>query len=88
MNTNSTMTDKQTWLVIQAISKNGWCTPDQDIRLEMWANFRGASELVRNYLCKDGSGYIRDYYDGASTFYVMKYHLRDEEWTNLPSAQS
>lgn len=86
MNENSTMTEKQTWSVIQAISKNGWCAPHQDIRLEMWSNFRGASELLRNYLCKDGSGYIRGYFDGANTFYVMKFHLRDEEWTNPPSS--
>ena len=50
MNTNSAMNEKQTWAVIQAISKNEWCAPNQDIRLERWSNFSGASELLRNYL--------------------------------------
>ncbi|MBI5305721.1 MAG: hypothetical protein HY868_26570 [Chloroflexi bacterium] len=75
------MNEKQTWLVIEAISKNEWCGTNRDIRLDLWSNFRGSPDVLRNYLCKDRSGYIRGYYDEAGIFYVMRFHLRDDEWT-------
>lgn len=80
MDKNSALNEKQTWSVIEAISKNEWCGVTRDIRLDVWSNFRGSPDVLRNYLRKDGSGYIRGY-DEAGIFYVMKFHLRDDEWT-------
>ena len=81
------MNEKQTTLVKQAIEKNTWWDGDPDIRLDVWSNFHQSPDSLRNYLCKDGSGYIRGYYDGAGILYVKRYHLHDEEWTDSPSAQ-
>lgn len=86
MNKNSAMNEKQTRLVAETISKNGWCGATLDIRLDVWSNFHQSPEVLRNYLCKDGSGYIRGYYDGQGTFYVMRFHLRDAEWTDPKSS--
>jgi len=81
------MNEIQEQLVIDTIRKNGWWEADPGIHVEVWSNFRLSADLLRNYLCKDGSGYIRGYYDGASTLYVKKFHLRDEEWTDPVSSQ-
>ncbi len=81
MNKNSAMDEKQTWLVAETISKNEWCGADLEIRLDVWSNFHQSPDVLRTYLCKDGSGYIRGYYDGAGTFFVQRFHLRDEVWT-------
>lgn len=80
------MNEQQRELLYDTIQKNGWCGDTVGIRLEVWANFRDSPDLLRNYLCRDGSGYIRGYYDGAGTFYIKRYHLRDEEWLEeIPS---
>jgi hypothetical protein len=88
MNKNSLLNDKQTQLLIETIGKNGWCSADSSLRLDVWSNFLESPDVLRNYLCKDGSGYIRGYYDGAGTFYVMRFHLRDEEWREVKSSSS
>ena len=88
MNENALMDEKQTKLLIETIGKNGWCSTDSSIRLDVWSNFTQSPDVLRNYLCKDGSGYIRGYCDGAGTFYVMKFHLRDEEWREVKSSSS
>lgn len=75
------MNEQQRVLLKDTIQKNGWCGDGVEIRLEVWSNFRDSADLLRNYLCRDGSGYIRGYYDGAGTFYIKRYHLRDEEWS-------
>jgi len=86
MNQNISMNEKQIDLLTETIRKNGWCLPTQDVRVEVWSKFDQAPDLLKNYLCKDGSGYVRGYYDGVGIFYVMRYHLRDEEWRDSPSA--
>ena len=83
---DSAMNEKQTWLVIKTISQNEWCGANRDIRLAVWSSYPGSPEVLRNYLCKDRSGYLRGYYDGVGTFYVMKFHLRDDEWAEPQSA--
>ena len=88
MHSNSQMTNKLTWLVIGAISKNEWCGTNEDIRLAMWSEFPGSPDVLRNYLCRDGSGYVRGYYDGEGTFYVERFHLRDEMWTEEKPSSS
>ncbi len=87
MNNNTLINEKQTKLLIETIGKNGW-SGAADVRVDAWSNFCESPDVLRNYLCKDGSGYIRGYYDGAGTFYVKRFHLRDEEWTDLRSSQS
>ena len=68
MNQNALLNDKQTQLLIETIGKNGWCSADPGVRLDMWSNFPKSPDVLRNYLCKDGSGYIRGYYDGGRYF--------------------
>lgn len=82
------MNEIQKQLVIDTIRKNGWWSADPGIHVEVWSNFRQSPDLLRNYLCKDGSGYVRGYYDGAGTLYVKKFHFRDEEWTDPQSSLS
>jgi hypothetical protein len=86
MSKNTLLNDKQTKLLIETIGKNEWCLADPDVRLDVWSNFQQAPGLLKNYLCKDGSGYIRGFYNGQGTFYVMRFHLRDEEWTDPKSS--
>lgn len=76
------LNEEQTRLLIETIRKNEWCPADLSVRVDQWSNFRQSPDVLRNYLCKDGSGYVRGYYDGQGTFYVMRFHLRDEEWTD------
>ncbi len=76
---------EQTQLLMDAIGKNEWCPAHSDVRLDVWSNFHQSPDVLRNYLCKDRSGYVRGYYDGQGTFYVMRFHLRDEEWTDPQS---
>lgn len=78
--------EAQAHLLIETIAKNDWCRADPDFRLDSWSNFNQAPDLLRNYLCKDGSGYIRGFYNGQGTFYIMRFHLRDEEWTDPKSS--
>jgi hypothetical protein len=87
MNEHALMDAEQVKLIIETIGKNGWWSADPDIHVDVWSNFHQSPDLLRNYLCKDGSGYIRGYHDGAGTLYVKKFHLRDEEWTDLQSSQ-
>jgi hypothetical protein len=87
MNENARMNEKQTKLLIDTIGKNDWSTAT-DLRFDVWSNFHESPDVLRNYLCKDGSGYIRGFYDGSKTFYVKKFHLRDEEWADPHSPQS
>lgn len=87
MNKNVLIDEKQTSLLMETIGKNAWANV-ADIHLDVWSNFHASQDVLRNYLCKDGSGYIRGYYDGAGTFYVKRFHLRDEEWTDPRSSQS
>lgn len=86
MNKSSSINQKQTQLLIETIGKNDWSSAEQGIRIDVWSNFHQSPEVLRNYLCKDGSGYIRGYYDGLGTFYVMRFHLRDEEWADPKSS--
>jgi hypothetical protein len=88
MNKNSAMDEKQLRLVAETIRKNEWCAADRDIRLDVWSNFHQSPDVLRNYLCKDGSGYIRGFYDGVGTFFVKRFHLRDEEWTDPAPSSS
>lgn len=88
MNEPFRMNEKQVKLVIETIGKNAWWSGDPGTRVDVWSNFHQSPDFLRNYLCKDGSGYIRGYYDGVGTLYVKKYHLRDEEWADAPSAAS
>lgn len=87
MNENDPIDAKQTQLLIETIGKNAWFNANPGVRVDAWSNFHEAPDALRNYLCKDGSGYIRGYYDG-STFYVKRFHLRDEEWTDPQSSPS
>lgn len=87
MNKNELINEKQTHLLIETIGKNAWAN-DASVRVDVWANFHASPDVLRNYLCKDGSGYIRGYYDGAGIFYVKRFHLRDEEWADPRSSQS
>jgi hypothetical protein len=80
MNENARINEMQTMLLIETIRKNAWSSA-ADVRVDVWSNFHKSPDVLRNYLCKDGSGYIRGFYDGANTFYVKRFHLRDEEWT-------
>lgn len=88
MDKNSSFNQKQTQLLIETIGKNGWSSANQTIRVDVWSNFHESPDVLRNYLCKDGSGYIRGYYDGLGIFYVMRFHLRDEEWADPQSSRS
>jgi hypothetical protein len=81
MNKTALIDEKQTKLLIETIGKNAWFDANPDLRVDAWSNFHQSPDLLRNYLCKDGSGYIRGYYDGG-TFYIKRFHLRDEEWTD------
>ena len=85
MNKN-TLSEKQTGLLLETIGKQTWFDANPDIRIDAWSSLQPPLDVLRNYLCQDGSGYIRGYYDGAGTFYVKRFHLRDEEWTDAQSA--
>ncbi len=87
MNENARINETQTKLLIETIGKNAWSS-SADVRVDVWSNFHESPDVLRNYLCKDGSGYIRGYYDGVNTFFVKRLHLRDEEWTEPLSSQS
>ncbi len=87
MKKNPEINEKQIKLLIETIGKNAWGSADLGVRVVAWSNFQQSPDVLRNYLCKDGSGYIRGYYDGG-TFYVKRFHLRDEEWTDSESTQS
>jgi hypothetical protein len=80
MNESTGMNEKQTKLLTETIQENDWVGAASNIQLDVWSHFHKSAAVLKNYLCKDGSGFIRGYYDGAGTFYVMRYHLRDEEW--------
>jgi hypothetical protein len=88
MNKNALINEEQTKLLIETIGKNAWSGAAPVVRVDAWSNFHQSPDSLRNYLCKDGSGYIRGYCDGDGTFYVKRFHLRDEEWTDSQSAQS
>lgn len=88
MNKNSLLNKQQTELLMETIEKNAWFDINPSIHMVVWSNFNPPLDALRNYLCKDGSGYIRGYYDGADTFYVKRFHLRDEEWTDSLLAQT
>ena len=88
MNKNALINEKQTKLLIETIGKNAWFNAPAGVGVDAWTNFHQSPDVLRNYLCKDGSGYIRGYYDGAGTLYVKKFHLRDEEWTDPHSSSS
>jgi hypothetical protein len=88
MKQNSAINEKQNQLLIETIEKNAWCGADPGVRVAVWSAFQPPLDVLRNYLCKDGSGYIRGYYDGTGTFYVKRFHLRDEEWTDPQSSLS
>ncbi len=87
MGNNVSLNEKQTKLLIETIGKNDWSSAP-DLRLDVWSNFHQSQDVIKNYLCKDGSGYIRGYYDGAGIFYVKRFHVRDEEWADPRSSQS
>lgn len=80
------MHEQQRELLNATIQKNAWCGDRVEIRVDVWSNFRYSPDLLRNYLCRDGSGYVRGYYDGAGTFYIKRFHLRDEEWMERVSS--
>ena len=86
MNTNDLINEKQTELLIETMGKNAWFDTNPSVRFVVWSNIQPPLDVLRNYLCKDGSGYIRGYYDGAGTFYVKRFHLRDEEWKDQQSS--
>ena len=86
MNKNAQINEKQTKLLLETIGKYAWS--GADVRVDVWSNFHESPDVLRNYLCKDDSGYIRGYYDGLGTFYVKRFHLRDDEWTDPRSSQS
>jgi hypothetical protein len=88
MNKNTLFNQKQTELLIETIGKNAWFDSNPNVHVVVWSNVQPSMDVLRNYLCKDGSGYIRGYYDGAGTFYVKRFHLRDEVWTDAQSFQS
>lgn len=88
MDKNSGLTEAQCKLLSETLRKNEWASSDQAILFVTWANYHASPEVLRNYLCKDGSGYIRGYYDRTGTFYVKRYHLRDEEWADPNSSKS
>jgi hypothetical protein len=80
------MDEKQIKLLTETIKKNAWFQVDPGLRLDVWSNLPQSPVVLRNYLCKDGSGFIRGWYDGAGVFYVMRFHLRDEEWREAEPA--
>ena len=86
MGKNAALNEKQTKLLIETIGKNEWFRADPGLQLDVWSNFHQSPDSLKNYLCKDGSGYIRGYYNGEGTFYVMRFHLRDEEWSDPKSS--
>ncbi len=86
MGKNAALNEKQMQLLIETIGKNEWFRAAAELRFDLWSNFRESRDLLRNYLCKDGSGYIRGFYNGQGTFYVLRFHLRDEEWTDAKSS--
>jgi|WetSurMetagenome_2_1015567.scaffolds.fasta_scaffold1614356_1 hypothetical protein len=83
MSKDSGLNEAQTQLLMETIRKNEWANAGQTIQFKTWANFSLSPDFLRNYLCQDGSGYIRGYYDGTGTFYLKRFHLRDEEWTDM-----
>lgn len=87
MNKNGQISETQTKLLIETIGKNDWSSA-VDLHVDVWSNFHDTQDVLRNYLCNDGSGYIRGFYDGKNTFYVKRFHLRDEEWADPLSSQS
>ena len=88
MNKNTLFSEKQTGLLLETIGKNAWFDANPNVHVVVWSNVQPPLDVLKNYLCKDGSGYIRGYYDGTGTFYVKRFHLRDEAWTDLQSVQS
>jgi hypothetical protein len=82
MSKDSGLNEGQIKLLTETVQKNGWASADQFIQFETWTNFSQTPNLLRNYLCKDGSGFIRGYYDEVGIFYIKRFHLRDEEWTD------
>lgn len=74
------MKELQVQLLTETVRKNIWCGNQASIRFDVWSNYAASSDVLRTYLCNDGSGYVRGFYDGDGTFYVKRYHLRDEEW--------
>ncbi len=88
MNKTFDLSEAQTKLLVDTIRKNEWVSKEQAFSLLTWADFHQSPEVLRNYLCKDASGYIRGYYDGAGIFYVKRFHLRDQEWTDPQSSPS
>ena len=86
MGKSTALNDKQMQLLIETIRKNEWGHMEPDVHLDVWSNFQQSPDLLRNYLCKDGSGYIRGFYNSQGTFYVMRFHLRDEEWSDPKSS--
>lgn len=88
MNKPAGLTEAHTKLLLETIRKNEWARAEQTLALQTWVNFHQSPEVLRNYLCKDGSGYIRGYYDGSGTFYIQRFHLRDEEWADPFATQS
>jgi hypothetical protein len=87
MKNNAQINEKQTKLLIEAITKNAWSNA-ADIRVAAWSNYHASQDVIKNYMCQDGSGYVRGFYDGAGTFFVKRFHLRDEEWADPLSSQA
>ena len=87
MNNTLLINENQTQLLIDTIAKNAWSVSAK-LRVDAWSNFHESPDVLRNYLCHDGSGYIRGYYDGKDVFYVKRFHLRDEEWVDPVSSQA
>jgi hypothetical protein len=59
MNKNALINEEQTKLLIETIGKNAWSSAAPVVRVDAWSNFHQSPDSLRNYLCKDGSGYIR-----------------------------
>ena len=78
--------EKQIKLLTETIEKNAWSSTALGVRVVAWSSLLQSSDVLRNYMCNDGSGYIHGYYDGAGTFYVKRFQLRDETWTAPLSA--
>lgn len=77
---NSVISENQIKLLTETIEKNAWGSTHLGLRVVAWSSLLQSSDVLRNYLCKDGSGYIHGYYDGAGTFYIKQFQLRDETW--------
>lgn len=82
MSDNNSLDEKQTKLLVETIGQNDWCEAGTRLKVDVWSNRHESAGAVRTFLCEDGSGYVRGLYDGQGTFYVMRFHLRDEMWTD------